>query len=81
MSDQGELNSLSQIVFKLILIYILSIVITHNGAAKTDHNDNEILVSSLLKKQRDLKTSINSNTQLSAVDTSPQWSQWPQTRS
>ncbi len=51
MSSQDELNSLPQIASEFILIYILSIVIIHNSAAKMDHNNNEILVSSLLKEQ------------------------------
>ena len=63
------------------LIDILSIVITHNSAARTDHDDNENLVSPLLKKQPDLKTSFNNNAQLPAVSAPPQRSQRPQTRS
>ncbi len=81
MGGQGEPNSLPQIASEFILIYILSIVITHNSAAKMDHDDNETLVSPLLKEQWDLKASINGNAQLPAVGASPQRSQRPQTRS
>lgn len=81
MGGQGELNRWRQIASEFILIYVLSIVIMHNSAARTDHDDNENFVSSLLKEQPDLTTSFNNNVQLPTISAPPERSQRPQTRS
>lgn len=81
MGGQGEPNSLPRIASEFNLIYNISIVITQNSTARTDHDDNENLVSLLLKEQRDLKASFNRNAQLPDVGAPSQRSQRPKTRS